>query len=139
MQEVLYGAPYEKGKLLTIKELKPSKMQGFVEGNERFRTIEGGYCTLENMEEAELVFEVEGSNLFLLYVKGIETYRGEVGIQVDELPKMTLSTFFDKGWGNYPETYPILEGATYKKHKITLTVLKEDSKYLVSILGVLIS
>ncbi len=139
LQEPLYGAPYEAGKLLTCKEISFIREVGFEESNEQFRTIGNGYQKKEEATEAELVCELEGSHIFLLYVKGIEDTRGKVMITVDDEPTTILDTYFDKGWGNYPETYPILQDGEHKKHKITLTVMQAPEKQLVSILGFLVS
>lgn len=138
-QVPLYGAPYEKGKLLTCKEISYIKKVGFEASKEQFRTIGDGYQNKEEAKEAELVCELEGSHIFLLYVKGIEEIRGKVMITIDDEPTTVLDTYFDNGWGNYPETYPILENGDYKKHKVTLTVMGAPDKQLVSILGFLVS
>lgn len=138
-QKPLCDAPYEKGQLLSCNEVAFIKSVGFTESKEQFRTIGNGYQTEEGTKEAELVCELEGSHIFLLYVKGIEDVRGKIMITIDDNPAVVLDTYFENGWGNYPETYPILESGDHKKHKITLKIMQEADKNLVSLLGFLVS
>ncbi len=138
-QTPLNEAPYEKGQLLSCKEIGFIKEVGFEASDEQFRTIGDGYKMQRDAKEAELVCELEGSHIFLLYIKGIEDIRGKVMITIDDEPTNILDTYFDKGWGNYPETYPILMNGEYKKHRITLTVMQAPENQLVSILGFLVS
>lgn len=135
----LYGAPYEQGKLIAFDELVLMQKSGFVESKEQFGTIGNGYETNEIITESELILEIEANHIFLLYVKGTERIRGKIKVRVDNQPVMIVDTFFENGWGNYLETYPLVEEGAYKKHQINLKVVKTDEENLVSLFGFLIS
>lgn len=135
----LYGAPYEQGKLMSFNELVLMQKSGFVESKDQFGTIGNGYETKGTKAEAELILEIEANRIFLLYVKGTERRRGKIKVMVDHQPEMIVDTFFENGWGNYLETYPLVEEGAYNKHQINLKVVKAAEEHLVSLFGFLIS
>jgi len=135
----LFGVPYIEGDLIEFKDLKILESVGFEKTEESFRTINTGYAVIEDADEARFTCEVEGKNVFLLYVNGIEENRAEVEIQVNGKSIMPLDTFFENGWGNYPETYPLFSSDAKQKVTIEIKMPKSEKGKKLNLLGFLVS
>lgn len=138
-EKALFGADYVEGKLIEMQDLKIIEEKGFEKTVETYRTINTGCKAVEGANEYYLSCEVEGKNVFLLYVKGIEKERGTIKIKVNGKEVNALDTSFEGGWGDYPETYPLF--ASEEKAKVTVEIkmdVKEQANML-NILGFLVS
>ena len=138
-ETTVFGVPYLEGNLIEFKDLTILEEEGFKETEESFRTINTGYEAVEDAKKVSLTCEVEGKNVFLLYVKGIEKERAQVEIKVNGKQIETLDTFFDQGWGNYPETYPLFASDTKQKVTIELNLPESEQGNKLNLLGFLVS
>lgn len=134
-----FRVPYLEGRLIEIKDLKIIEEKGFEKTEETYRTINTGCKAIEEATEHVLCCEVEGKNVFLLYTKGIEKDRATIQIKVNGQKLAPLDTSFEGGWGNYPETYPLLLGDTKTKVTIEITMNEADSNKKLNLLGFLVS
>lgn len=134
-----FRVPYLEGRLIEIKDLKIIEEKGFEKTEETYRTINTGCKAIEEATEHVLCCEVEGKNVFLLYTKGIEKDRATIQIKVNGQELAPLDTSFEGGWGNYPETYPLLLGDTKTKVTIEITMNEADSNKKLNLLGFLVS
>ncbi|MCR4943803.1 MAG: SGNH/GDSL hydrolase family protein [Clostridium sp.] len=130
--EALYGDKYINGVILNNKNAKCTKNEGFEFDTEGFQVFNNGWKLIKE-NKGELEFEIEGKNIFLLYRKSIDETSGKICIRAND-KDVVLDTFFKDGWGDYAETYPIIEGKEKAKHKITI---KADKK--IFIMGFLVS
>lgn len=135
----IFGAPYVEGKLIEFKDLKIIEEVGFKATKENFRTINTGYEAVEGAGKVSLTCEVEGKNVFLLYVNGIEKERAKVDIKVNGKKLDTLDTFFENGWGNYPDTYPLFTSDTKQKVIIEINMCQDEKATKLNLLGILVS
>ena len=138
-KETVFGAPYLEGNLVEFKDLHIVEEKGFEATEETFRTINTGYASVKGAQKVSLTCEVEGKNVFLLYVKGIEEERATIGIKVNGEKVDTLDTFFKNGWGNYPETYPLFKSDTKQKVTIQIEMLEPEKGKKLNLLGILVS
>ena len=138
-KEAIFGVPYLEGNLIEFKDLKMIEETGFTDTEETFRTINTGYAAVDGASKVSLTCEVEGKNVFLLYVKGIEEERARVDITVNGEKIERLDTFFEDGWGNYPETYPVFSSQTKQKVTITIEMLASEQRKKLNLLGFLVS
>lgn len=138
-ETTVFRVPYLEGRLIEIKNLKIIEEKGFEKTEETYRTINTGCKAIEEAAEHVLCCEVEGKNVFLLYTKGIEKDRATIQIKVNGQKLAPLDTSFEGGWGNYPETYPLLLGDTKTKVTIEITMNEADSNKKLNLLGFLVS
>ena len=138
-ETTVFGAPYLEGNLVEFKDLKIVEETGFVATEETFRTINTGYASVEGANKVSLTCEVEGKNVFLLYVKGIEEERAQVNLTINGEKIERLDTFFEKGWGNYPETYPLFTSDVKQKVTIKVDMLGAEQGKKLDLLGLLVS
>ena len=138
-ETTVFGAPYLEGKLIEFKDLKITEETGFVATKETFRTINTGYEVVEGAENISLTCKVEGKNVFLLYVKGIEEERAKIEITVNGQKRAPLDTFFEQGWGNYPETYPLWSSDEKQEVTITINMPETGTVKKLNLLGFLVS
>ena len=138
-ETTVFGIPYIEGHLIEMQDLKIIEEKGFEKTEETFRTINTGCRALEEAKEHVLCCEVEGKNVFLLYTKGIEKERATIDIMVNGKKLEALDTYFEDGWGNYPETYPLFLGDTKTNIKIEIKMHENESAKKLNLLGFLVS
>ena len=138
-ETTVFGIPYIEGHLIEMQDLKIIEEKGFEKTEETFRTINTGCRALEEAKEHVLCCEVEGRNVFLLYTKGIEKERAMIDIMVNGKKLEALDTYFEDGWGNYPETYPLFLGDTKTNIKIEIKMHENESAKKLNLLGFLVS
>lgn len=138
-EKVLFGTPYFQGKLIEFNDLKMIETTGFSFVPESFRTINTGYKASEEAESVYLKCEVEGKNVFLLFVKGIEKERAKVKVKVNGEEVGILDTSFEGGWGNYPETYSLVKAQENQINLIEIEMIKDDTCTKLDLLGFLVS
>lgn len=138
-ETVVFGTPYVEGELVEFKDLKIIEERGFKPTEETFRTINTGYAAIEDAKEIYLKCEVEGKNVFLLYTNGIEEERALIEVKVNNKAVEEIDSFFENGWGNYPETCPLLLGEEKKKVIIEIRIAKDAARRKLNLLGFLVS
>lgn len=138
-ETTVFDVPYLEGHLIEMQDLQITYEKGFEKTEETYRTINTGCKAIEEAAEHVLCCEVEGKNVFLLYTKGIEKDRATIQIKVNGQELAPLDTSFEGGWGNYPETYPLLLGDTKTKVTIEITMNEADSNKKLNLLGFLVS
>ena len=138
-EKPLFSDIYVGGQLLELKEVTILNEAGFVPSIENFRTINTGYNAKLDAEKVYLKCEVEGKNIFLLYVKGIDETRAKARITINGKEELHLDTTFPGGWGNYPETYQLVAGENKEKYIIELSVPEEELGNKLTLLGFLVS
>ena len=138
-EKPVFGVPYLEGNLIEMQDLKITEEKGFEKTEETYRTINTGCQAIEGADEHVLCCEVEGKNVFLLYTKGIEKDRATVEIKVNGQKLKALDTYFENGWGNYPETYPLLLGDTKTKVTIEIRINENQAAKKLNLLGFLVS
>ena len=138
-ETTVFDVPYLEGHLIEMQDLQITYEKGFEKTEETYRTINTGCKAIEGADEHVLCCEVEGKNVFLLYTKGIEKDRATIQIKVNGQELAPLDTSFEGGWGNYPETYPLLLGDTKTKVTIEITMNEADSNKKLNLLGFLVS
>ncbi len=138
-EKPLFSDLYVRGQLLEFKEMTILDEVGFMPSIESFRTIHTGYNAQLDAERVYLKCEVEGKNIFLLYVRGIDEIRAKAKIIIDGKEEIILDTTFPGGWGNYPETYQLVIGENKKKYTIEVSVPREELGNKLTLLGFLVS
>lgn len=135
----VFGVPYLEGELIEFKDLKLINEVGFKSTKELFRTINTGYEAIDDTKQVTLTCEVEGRNAFLLYVKGIEEDRAQIEISVNGAETKVLDTFFENGWGNYPETEALFMSDVKQTITIKIHMKQDDARRKLNLLGFLVS
>lgn len=138
-ESTIFGAPYLEGNLIEFRDLNIIEEIGWSETEEAFRTINTGYASLVGEDKVSLTCTVEGKNVFLLYVKGIEEERAQVDITVNGEKIERLDTFFEEGWGNYPETYSLFSSDVRQEVTIKIEMLGAEKGKILNLLGFLVS
>lgn len=138
-EKPLFSDRYIEGQLLEFKEATIIEESGFLPSVESFRTINTGYDAQADAEKVYLKCEVEGKNVFLLYVRGIDQIRAKAKITVNEDKNIVLDTTYPNGWGNYPEVCLLVSGEKKKRHIIEVSVPQEELGHKLTLLGFLLS
>lgn len=138
-EKPLFSDIYVGGQLLEFKEATILEESGFLPSVESFRTINTGYDAQIDAEKVYLKCEVEGKNVFLLYVRGIDEIRAKASITINKEEGMILDTAYPNGWGNYPEVCLLASGEKKEKYIIEVSLPQEELGNKLTLLGFLVS
>ncbi|HCW53038.1 MAG TPA: SGNH/GDSL hydrolase family protein [Clostridium sp.] len=136
----VFGDKYINGKIISNKDLTPSKIEGFNECPEGFQVFQNGWKYESDYKKiGRLVLEVEAKNIILLYKKVISADGGKFTVRINDGENRVLDTYFKDGWGDCTVTEILEENDIKKKYKIDIEVLNEGKSSQVTILGILVS
>lgn len=113
---------YEHVKMYDADSLKPTVNNGWTE-------VPGwryGAGWQSDTPGSELVFEVEGRSVALVYFR----LKGDWGMataQVDDGPAVPLDGWFEADWGGYTAFKTIASGLVPGKHRLTIKLLDETN------------
>lgn len=138
-EKPFFSDRYVEGQLLEFKEAILIEESGFLPSIESFRTINTGYNAQLDAEKVYLKCEVEGKNVFLLYVRGIDAVRAKAQITINGEEGMILDTSYPNGWGNYPEVCLLASGDKKEKYRIEVSIPQEERGHKLTLLGFLVS
>lgn len=128
-----FGAPYAPLTFYNNKNLNPSSLGGFLEGNSNVAHFPNGW--IWGKEEADSFrFTMEGRNLFLLYKEDNNENMGCIEVYIDGKKKETVNANTKVGWNN-PQVVTLLNDVTPGKHEVELRVTKDTQTKNFHILG----
>lgn len=97
-----------------------------------------GNWTTQTGDEG-IVFEVEASNIGIMYQKYTDGTGGQYEVYIDGEYTMTLDADFTGGWGNYGETVEVYTSSEKGKHRVELRKKEDSTGGAFSVIGLLIS
>ncbi len=128
-----FGAPYASLTFYNNKNLYPSSLGGFLEGNSNITHFPSGW--IWGKEEADSFrFTMKGRNLFLLYKEDNNENMGCLEVYIDGKKKSTVNANASQGWNN-PQVVTLLNEVTAGKHEVELKVTEETKGKNFHILG----
>lgn len=135
-----FGENYINGSIKNNKNLEVDINNGFIEDPEGFQVFRDGWkCNKVKRDNANLIIDLEGKNIFLLYKKSIQKTAGKIQVKVDENEVTIIDTFFKNGWGDYSATELLVEGEVSSRHRVEINLIDDECKNEIYIMGFLVS
>lgn len=138
-EEVLFSKKYSDGVILNHHNLKPLYTGSFVPCEEGFKSLCAGWKAEHCEKNEALVCKVEAKNVHLLYRKNVGEQMGIAEITIDYDKKLEVDSSFPDGWGDYAETYMLLEEEECKEHVIEIKLKEGKASDTFTVLGLLVS
>lgn len=127
---------YINGTILNSNNFEPIKYGSFEKADISYQ-FPSNWTTSSG--EDSIIFEVEASNIGIMYYKTVDGLSGTYHVFIDGKLKGTLNGDFSGGWGNFTESIEVFKGNNKEKHKIEIKKVDSSKGNLISIIGLLVS
>ena len=127
---------YQEATILYNDDIEPVSYGSFGKADVNY-TLPGNWTTSTGDEA--LIFEVEATNIGIMYQKTTDGLSGQFEIVIDGVSVTTLNGDFSGGWGNYAETQEVYRGEERMTHTLEIRRSDNSTGGQFSVLGLLIS
>lgn len=129
---------YMEGRILDASNLTPLSEGSFTDKQSGWYFPYDGYWYTESGEEP-IVFEMEFSNLGLLYQRDVDDAFGQYDVYIDGERVRTLNGNFVNGWGNSMESEELYTSDEAAVHRVELRKNPDSAGDRFTVIGWLVS